>query len=104
MAKEIRVVFDGPPDHEAGRFVEVEDADGRGLSVGEWKQIDSGLWGLYFHIDDGLDKRVRACADKHLDRASESERKGNASGAAELRRVANLLYALLDGNAGEVVI
>lgn len=26
------VVFDGPPDHESGRFVEVETADGEGLS------------------------------------------------------------------------
>lgn len=30
----IDVVFDGPPSHESGRFVEVEDAAGRSISVG----------------------------------------------------------------------
>lgn len=30
------VVFDGPPGPEAGRFVEVEDDQGRGISIGHW--------------------------------------------------------------------
>ncbi len=32
----INIVFDGPPSHESGRFVEVEDDAGRGMRVGEW--------------------------------------------------------------------
>ena len=32
----IDIVFDGPPSHESGRFVEVEDADGKSISIGEW--------------------------------------------------------------------
>jgi hypothetical protein len=42
----INVVFDGPPAPEAGRFVEVEDDDGRNLSIGEWVRRDDGLWAL----------------------------------------------------------
>ncbi len=34
--------FDGPPDHEAGRFVEVEH-DGKGINFGEWVQ-DGDYW------------------------------------------------------------
>lgn len=32
----IDIVFDGPPSHESGRFVEVEDETGKSISVGEW--------------------------------------------------------------------
>jgi len=35
---ELHVVFDGPPSHESGRFVEVESADGRGVRIGRWEQ------------------------------------------------------------------
>ncbi len=31
--RKIYIVFDGPPSHDSGRFVEVEDADGTGLGV-----------------------------------------------------------------------
>lgn len=34
----VYVVFDGPPSHISGRFVEVETAEGKSVSVGEWKQ------------------------------------------------------------------
>jgi hypothetical protein len=37
MTKYIDVVFDGPPDHESGRFVEAEDDQGRSLSL-PWHQ------------------------------------------------------------------
>lgn len=51
----IDVVFDGPPAHEShpkrwlgigGRFVEVEDPRGQGISVGEWIDRGNGLWVL----------------------------------------------------------
>lgn len=35
--KGLVIRFDGPPEHEAGRFVEVE-LDGKGIRLGEWKQ------------------------------------------------------------------
>lgn len=46
MNQEIRIVFDGPPSHQSGRFVEVEDDQGRSISVGTWVERPDGLWEL----------------------------------------------------------
>ncbi len=45
----IRIVFDGPPDAESGRFVEAEDRSGRSVDAGEWHERDDGLWELRLH-------------------------------------------------------
>lgn len=42
----IDVVFDGPPGPVAGRFVEVEDASGSSIRVGEWIERPDGNWAL----------------------------------------------------------
>jgi hypothetical protein len=42
----IDIVFDGPPSHQAGRFVEVEDAQGHGISIGTWIDRGDGMWAL----------------------------------------------------------
>lgn len=42
----INIIFDGPPSHEAGRFVEVEADDGRSINVGEWSERPGGYWAL----------------------------------------------------------
>lgn len=42
----IDIVLDGPPGHESGRFVEVENAKGASVSVGEWLDRGNGLWAL----------------------------------------------------------
>ena len=42
----IDVVFDGPPGHESGRFVEVEDASGKSINYGKWVQRPDGFWVL----------------------------------------------------------
>ncbi len=43
----IRILFDGPPSHEGGRFIEVENEKGEGISFGEW--IEQGdYWVLQF--------------------------------------------------------
>jgi hypothetical protein len=34
----IDVLFDGPPSHEGGRFVEVENPKGESIDAGEWSQ------------------------------------------------------------------
>jgi len=44
----IDIVFDGPPSHESGRFVEVEDSSGRSIRFGEWIKRDDGYWVLRF--------------------------------------------------------
>ena len=46
MSDAINIIFDGPPGPEAGRFVEVENDDREGVSVGEWIERDDGLWAL----------------------------------------------------------
>lgn len=42
----VDVVFDGPPSHESGRFVECEEPDGRSVKAGEWIDRKNGLWAL----------------------------------------------------------
>ncbi len=44
--EQIDIVFDGPPGPIAGRFVEVEDADGKSIRVGEWIERPDGTWAL----------------------------------------------------------
>jgi len=44
--QEMRIVFDGPPSHESGRFIEVEDASGKGIKVGQWHDRGDGYWEL----------------------------------------------------------
>lgn len=46
MSDVIDIVFDGPPGHMSGRFVEVENADGRSIRAGEWIDRGDGFWAL----------------------------------------------------------
>ena len=45
----IDFVCDGPPSHESGRFVEVEDPSGASIKAGEWIDRGNGLWALRVH-------------------------------------------------------
>jgi hypothetical protein len=51
------IVFDGPPDHVAPRFVEVE-VGGAGVGVGEWIQRPDGYWVLRLSAEQ-LEKAAR---------------------------------------------
>lgn len=48
--EELYVVFDGPPSHESGRFIEVENANGEGRGPAQtgadWTEREDGLWTL----------------------------------------------------------
>lgn len=46
MKQAINIIFDGPPSHESGRFVEVETDDGKSIKIGEWIQKRVGYWAL----------------------------------------------------------
>ena len=46
MSELIDIVFDGPPSHKSGRFIEVENQDGQSIKVGEWIERDDGYWVL----------------------------------------------------------
>lgn len=42
----IDIVFDGPPSHESGRFVEAENPQGHSINAGEWIDRGDGTWAL----------------------------------------------------------
>jgi hypothetical protein len=42
----IDVVFDGPPDHQMPRFIEVENEQGQSIKIGDWLQRPDGYWVL----------------------------------------------------------
>ena len=44
-AGQLEIVFDGPPSHESGRFVECE-VDGKSVNAGDWIERSDGLWAL----------------------------------------------------------
>ena len=48
----IDIVFDGPPSHESGRFVEVEEC-GKSINFGDWVQRPDGYWVLRFAAWEG---------------------------------------------------
>ena len=55
----LAIRFDGPPSHEAGRFVEVE-RDGKSVNFGEWQQdmMDPECWLLVIEDPDTLRAEV----------------------------------------------
>lgn len=55
----INIVFDGPPSHESGRFVEVENDAGQSIKCGEWIERDDGLWALRIVSPNSEEKRLR---------------------------------------------
>lgn len=46
QARTVNVIFDGPPAHESGRFVEVESLDGSSFRAGKWIDRRDGTWAL----------------------------------------------------------
>ena len=40
------IVFDGPPGHISGRFIEVEDPTGKSVCAGEWIDRGDFTWAL----------------------------------------------------------
>ena len=47
--REIHLVFDAPPGRDMPTLVEVEDANGQGIEVGEWRERPDGYWEIVFH-------------------------------------------------------
>ncbi len=54
----IIIIFDGPPSHDGGRFVEVENDQGASIRIGEWSADErpghEGLWRLRITLSDLL--------------------------------------------------
>jgi hypothetical protein len=51
----LHIVFDGPPSHDGGRFVEVETPDGKSVRAGEWHERPDGLWELRLSAIEPVD-------------------------------------------------
>jgi hypothetical protein len=49
----VDVVFDGPPDHTAPRFIELENEAGQSIRFGEWVERPDGFWALWLLISPG---------------------------------------------------
>lgn len=48
--KKVHIVFDGPPAHESGRFIETETPDGKSIRLGHWIKRDDGYWALEIEV------------------------------------------------------
>lgn len=48
----IDIVFDGPPEHKSGGFIEVENAMGQSICFGKWVQREDGYWVLRITKND----------------------------------------------------
>ncbi len=55
----IDIVFDGPPSHKSGRFVEVENATGTSIKFGEWVKRQDGFWALRIRAADMAKAEIR---------------------------------------------
>lgn len=69
----IDVVFDGPPGHEAGRLVEVEDENGHSIKIGEWIDRRDGMWALRIPIGSATEIARLTSDREKLDRAAREE-------------------------------
>ncbi len=63
----IDIVIDGPPFHESGRFVEVENMAGESIRVGEWMERPNGHWALRLLQTTPQSTDHIAEARKHID-------------------------------------
>lgn len=61
----VDIVFDGPPTHEPGRFVEVENSEGVSIRFGEWVERTDGFWALRLQGYDQNGDRYPAAALHH---------------------------------------
>lgn len=55
----VDVVFDGPPSHVCGRFVECENLSGASVGVGEWIDRGNGMWALRIDTHAAEVRRLR---------------------------------------------
>lgn len=100
----IAIVFDGPPSHEAGRFVEVNDSHGKSIDIGTWVSRGDGSWELRIAVDklkDDNDMTVDTSREAvqaliaELGPLIPADREGGVN-AQRYRRIQKVLAALLD--------
>jgi hypothetical protein len=52
VPRHIDIVFDGPPGPDPACLIEIEDADGRSIEIGEWIERPDGTWALRINAKD----------------------------------------------------
>jgi hypothetical protein len=97
--KFIDIVFDGPPSHESGRFVEVEDEHGHSINAGEWIDRGNGHWALRINVG-GAGEHRPVDADDPLKKAyelgmddAEADHHGQRKGKRSLTEVIDIVGA-----------
>ena len=73
----IDIVFDGPPSHESGRFVETEDENRASISIGDWVERADGYWVLRIEDpreNDRLQARIDAALAEIVGHRNSGER------------------------------
>ena len=63
MHNYIDIVFDGPPGHESGRFIEVENSKGSSIKFGEWIRRRDGYWVIRLRVGN-IENAAKALVDK----------------------------------------
>lgn len=91
--RRIDIVFDGPPSHESGRFVEVEDADGRSIEVGDWIHRDDHYWVL--RLPDP--RALLSAVQNVLALCDEADRADPIAGMTDTESVRKALIDALEG-------
>lgn len=82
-SEKIRIVFDGPPSHEGGRFIEVENEHAQSVSFGEWVE-EGELWYLEFPNPAKLEAEIALKADYIKRLEAESEIPSDALAGAQV--------------------
>lgn len=91
--KYIDIVFDGPPDNPAPRFVECEDETGASVNVGDWIKRDDGLWALHIRALEAAPvadcEEICAKVTEAIETSIEDERYkvGRNSMGVEIRKI-----------------
>lgn len=92
----IDIVFDGPPSHESGRFVEVESADGQSIKFGEWVERPDGFWALRIPSRAALVEALQSIARGSFHDASTLAVTGDWHGFTD--RLQAIATSALDGD------
>lgn len=100
------IVFDGPPDHNGPRFIEVETPEGKSVNAGEWRQRPDNLWELVIAspvVPVGVSREeiARALFERHWSAVSASPKwPGDDDGSYWLWLADAILAALRPADTG----
>jgi hypothetical protein len=100
------IVFDGPPDHNGPRFIEVETPEGKSVNAGEWRRRPDNLWELVIAspvVPVGVSREeiARALFERHWSAVSASPKwPGDDDGSYWLWLADAILAALRPADTG----